>query len=103
MKFHSIWLWAARVLPIIALFVMSLLYIFPNPDLIQIFWCSVLVVTMTAAVTWWWWIMDTVKKFFALVESQIKKFEEVKTEIKSVKEDLDEVKKTNSGRKRTKS
>ena len=103
MKFHRIWLWAARVLPIIALFIMSLLYIFPNPDLTQIFWCSVLVVTMTAAVTWWWWIMDTVKKFFNLVESQIKKFEEVKTEIKSVKEDLNEVKKTNSGRKRTKS
>ena len=40
---------------------------------------------------YWWWIMDTVKKFFTLVENQIAKFEEVKEEIQEVKKDLNDV------------
>jgi cell shape-determining protein MreC len=103
MNYHSFWLWAARVLPLLALFILALLYLFPDPNALQIFWCSVLVITMGSAISWWWWIMDTVKKFFTLIENQIQKFDEVKKEIKSVKEDLDEVKKTGSSRKRTKS
>lgn len=102
MKFHYLWIMAARVLPIVALFVLALIHFFPNPTWMQIFWCGVAVISMSAAVTWWWWIMDTVKKFFTIVETQIAKFEEVKEEIKEVKKDLNDVK-SSSSRKRSQS
>ena len=102
MKFHYMWLMAARVLPIVALFVFALLYLFPDPTAIQIFWCVVAVVSFSSAVVWWWWIMDTIRKFFDLVEKQVEKFGEVKQEIQEVKKDLNDVKNTSS-RERTQS
>ena len=94
---------AARVLPIAALFIFGLLYLYPDPTYIQMFWCGVATVSLTSAVVWWWWIMDTVKKFFNLVEKQVEKFGEVKEEIQQVKKDLNDVKKNSGSRKRTQS
>jgi len=102
MKFHKLWLTLARVLPITALFVLALIHFFPNPTIVTYFWCAVATVSITAAVTWWWWIMDTVRTFMQLVDRQMQKFAEVTDEIKSVRKDLNDVKKNSSSRKRNK-
>lgn len=87
-------------MPITALFILALIHFFPDPTFITYFWCAVATLSITAAVTWWWWIMDTVRTFMQMVDKQMQKFQEVSDEIKSVKEDLQDVKKNNSSRKR---
>jgi hypothetical protein len=84
----KIWKWAASILPLTALAVISLSYFLGTDTWLK---CAIIATVagfMLASFTWWWWAIDKIRAWFKLIgETQIA-LSEIKDDIKEVKKDV---------------
>ena len=81
------WSIAGRTLPFVALagFIAS---VFFAEDWIPIYASVVIVVWVTVSVAWWWWALNKILRVTGMMLSTNHNCEEVKKEIRSIKDDM---------------
>jgi type VI protein secretion system component VasK len=96
-KFNSIpthvstWALAAQALPVIALVVLGIFYVFDLADAIHIAWLLVATVAAMVAVTWWWWVIYAIKDVHSLMKNTNDTFNSIEKELKIVQKDMKEL------------
>lgn len=84
----TLWTYAGRVLPFVALFVLIIAITFDLDDSIKLITTAVASVFAAFAFYWWWWVIDIVRNLFDMLEKTQKKFESVLKEIRNLKRDI---------------
>ena len=82
------WELAAKALPMIALFITTILYFLWPETLLELFLCIVLICISVTAVVWWWWIMKVSANLVSQVTRNNEMFSEIVKEVKEIKKDL---------------
>ena len=96
-KILKFWYWTGRVLPLVALASIMIFLAFDLQTPLQFLLCAIAVIFAMFAFAWWWWVLDTVKSVYAMLNTAQEKFNEVITELKDIKKEIND-----SDRKRVK-
>lgn len=93
LKEVSIWAWLATILPIVALAGLFFLEFIG----LRSYYHTALVVGSTImfgiSVVWWWWALHTIAGVTKALGNTTEKFEEVTTEVDTIKKELKKFKK----------
>jgi len=87
-RLSSFWIWVGRIAPMAMLTAIGISYAFDLITLIDHLLFATLIVFAIFAFAWWWWTMDTVKALFTMFSTATERFNEVMTELKSLKLDV---------------
>ena len=81
------WIIAGRTLPFIALagFIAT---VFFAQEWIPVYAVTVIVLWVAVSVAWWWWALHKILRVTKMMLSSQHNFEEVKEEIRSIKDDM---------------
>jgi Tfp pilus assembly protein PilO len=82
------WKYAAGTVPFVSLAAIVLLDLLGWADLHNKVLFVILVGFFTSGVIWWWWAIDTIADLTRLLIKTEKDFNELKTEIKSIKQEV---------------
>jgi Tfp pilus assembly protein PilO len=82
------WKYAAGTLPFLGLATVVLLDIIGWTDLHNKVLFIILIGFFISGVIWWWWAIDKILKLTTLLINTEKKFDELKTEITSIKQQV---------------
>jgi Tfp pilus assembly protein PilO len=82
------WKYAAGTLPFIGLAIIVLLDIIGWTALHNKILFIILIGFFTSGVIWWWWAIDKIVRLTTLLINTEKKFDEIKTEIKIIKQEV---------------
>ena len=93
-KLHilNLYLWAARVIPIIGIVGAVLLYFFDLTTIQDYFYFGLVIITVTMGATWWWWLMFALRKLYQQLSLTHEKFDQIAQEISQTRKDLEELK-----------
>lgn len=83
----SAWGLLGRTAPFVAMAGMLAIAIFANTWL-TIYAFTVIVIWVLVSVAWWWWALTKILKVVRMMLSTKVKFDEVKEELKSIKDDM---------------
>jgi hypothetical protein len=82
------WKYAAGTLPFIGLASIVLMDVVGWSNLHNKVLSLILISFFAAGVLWWWWAVDKIMHLTKLLIDTEKKFDELKTEIKSIKQEV---------------
>ena len=87
----TIWWYAAKVLPIVGILMVSILHFLNIDSLLDYILIMITVVFLTSSIVWWWWVMRVVKDFNNIINTSITKFDDIAKEIKELKKEFKNV------------
>jgi Tfp pilus assembly protein PilO len=82
------WKYAAGTLPFIGLAIIVLLDIIGWTALHNKILFIILIGFFTSGIIWWWWAIDKIVRLTTLLINTEKKFDEIKTEINAIKQQV---------------
>jgi len=82
------WKYAAGTLPFVGLASVVLMDVVGWSNLHNKVLFSILISFFAAGVLWWWWAIDKIVHLTQLLINTEKKFDEIKTEIKIIKQEV---------------
>lgn len=82
------WDLAAKLLPLVALCIISVTYFFDYPDLRELSIITTIVVFFTIGVTWWWWAIYKIAHLAINMKQNRQQFKEIVDQIDQVREDI---------------
>jgi hypothetical protein len=82
------WKYAAGTLPFVSLVIIVLLDIIGWTALHNKILFIILIGFFASGVIWWWWAIDKIVSLTNLLINTEKKFDEIKTEIKIIKQEI---------------
>ena len=83
----SAWAIAGRTAPFVAMAGMLLIAFFFE-KWITVYAFSVIIIWVLVSVAWWWWALNKILRVIKMLLSTRVKFDEVKQELKSLKNDM---------------
>tara|TARA_B100000282_G_C31460432_1_gene366591 strand:- start:133 stop:450 length:318 start_codon:yes stop_codon:yes gene_type:complete len=83
----SAWIIAGRTAPFVAMAGMLVTAIFADAWL-TVYAFTVVIIWVLVSVAWWWWALSKILKVIKMMLSTKIKFDEVKEELKSIKNDM---------------
>lgn len=89
----TFWELAARVLPLLALFTVTVLWFVDLQSPIQYIFLAISISFAFIAMSWWWWVMFVIKSINHSMDVSLSKFEEITQDLKELKKDLKNVSK----------
>lgn len=87
-KLLKFWFWAGRVLPLVALFILTILFYFELDSYLRIVITIVAIGFGLFAFSWWWWVLDTVKNLYGILDNAQERFNQVIKELRNIKADI---------------
>lgn len=82
------WKYAAGTLPFVALAIVVLLDLIGWTELHTKLLFTTLIIFFSSGVVWWWWAVDKIVYLTKLLIDSERKFDELKSEISSIKQDV---------------
>lgn len=79
------WNWLAAVLPLTALTIILLIWVFGSPELFSISVTVGATIMFVISVSWWWWIIQIVSTLLKKNQAVVKELESTSNEIKQIK------------------
>jgi hypothetical protein len=89
----TFWELAARVLPLLALFIVTVLWFVDLQSPIQYIMLAISISFAFIAMSWWWWVMFVIKSINHNMDVSLSKFEEITQDLRELKKDLKNVRK----------
>ena len=83
----SAWIIAGRTAPFVAMAGMLVTAIFADAWL-TVYAFTVVIIWVLVSVAWWWWALSKILKVIKMMLNTKIKFDEVKEELKSIKNDM---------------
>lgn len=81
------WKIAARTAPFIAMSGMAVCYLLAE-DMLLFYIGAVILIWIGVSVAWWWWAIEKILKVSRMMFDTGVKFEEVKKELRAIKQDV---------------
>lgn len=81
------WKIAARTAPFIAMAGMAVCYLLAE-DMLLFYIGAVILIWIGVSVAWWWWAIEKILKVSRMMFDTSVKFEEVKKELRAIKQDV---------------
>ena len=83
---------SGRVLPVFAIIGASILYLVDINTYLEIFFMCIALMFLAISITWWWWVMYTIRDIHKNINTSVEQFENIRTEIIKLREDIKKVK-----------
>ncbi len=84
----NIWVWLARILPIVYLIGSVVIYTIGTDTATNILITITLTILSAFAIGWWWWAMDTIRHLMGMFDKNLKRYEEIADELSDVRHEL---------------
>ena len=83
---------SGRVLPVFAIIGASILYLVDINTYLELFFMCIALMFLAISITWWWWVMYTIRDIHKNINTSVEQFENIRTEIIKLREDIKKVK-----------